>query len=164
MKLRLFGLVLALLVVLGVSIPAAAAPVAPSPVGAPSAAVVLYPQTALSNSGTVQSASPRLVRGVDVSRIGSAATVDIFATIDLASTGTVTITPQLAAGSSGWADLITPIDNGTAIASPARQLVLTADGTAYLGSLPLAGEKLRVNLQHTASVTATVWAVYRQAP
>jgi hypothetical protein len=115
----------------------------------------LYPATALTGSGTVQSASPRTVGGVDLSNVRYYYAVDLFVTADFASTGTLTATVQLSADGTNWADAYQLIDSGTSTASVPYRVVITGDGTQYL-TLPVSGQFVRVSLQRTAAVTPTV--------
>lgn len=126
--------------------------------------VSLYPATALTSSGTVYSASPRTtVAGRDDSSTNGWAYADVFVKTDIATTGTFTATVQFSPNGSDWATAKYEYATGNTTGSVGTQIhrrVLTADGMEVI-RLPVAGEKLRVMIQHTASMTPTVWVTYR---
>lgn len=122
---------------------------------------VLYPPTALTSSGTVNTASPRFeVTGRDLSKTTGYANADVFIKIDLAITGTVTATVQVGAVATDWATADYEWGDSDSINTQSYQRVMTADGVEVI-RLPLAGEYMRVQLAHSAAVTPTIWVSYR---
>lgn len=138
---------------------------------------LLYPATALTGAGTVYSASPRnVVAGLDASKVNGWANVDVFVTLDVATSGWFTTTLQYSADAVNWADAdYTYTSNAstwasegvtstatatTAIATQTFVRYMTADGTEYM-SAPTAGEFMRVKIEHSAAVTPTVYTTYR---
>jgi hypothetical protein len=138
---------------------------------------LLYPATALTGNTTVYSASPRNVAaGLDASKVYGYANVDIFATIDLDTTGYVTLTLQYSADGTNWtnadfeyasqtstwnsAGITSTATASTAIATQTYIRYMSADGTEYM-SAPTAGEFMRVKIEHSAEVTPTIYATLR---
>ena len=126
--------------------------------------VTLYPQTALTSSGTVYSASPRTtVAGRDDSNVNGWAYADVFVKTDIATSGTLTATVQFSPNGSDWATADYEYASGSTtglIGTQTHRRVMTADGVEII-RLPVAGEKIRVMLQHTATMTPTIWVTYR---
>lgn len=126
--------------------------------------VTLYPATALTSSGTAYSASPRTsVPGRDDSSVNGWAYADVFIKTDIATTGTLTATVQFSPDGSNWATADYEYATGNTTGSVGTQIhrrVMTADGVEII-RLPVAGEKMRVMLQHTATMTPTVLVTYR---
>lgn len=151
------GLALAVVLALGLYL----APLARADADLPSGTVVgstdrtMYSATALSSSGTVY--SPATVSGENVTLTRYYHAGEAFVTIDLATTGTVTVTAQSSTDQTNWADAYTVGDTGTSIPV---WVVLTADGTNYM-RIPFAGYYTRFKIQHTASVTPTIRMVLR---
>jgi hypothetical protein len=116
---------------------------------------VLYGPTALTGSGSANTASPRTVSGVDLSLVRYYYAADIFITADFATSGTLTGTVQFSADGANWADAYHLIDSGSATASIPYRVVITNDGTGYV-TVPAAGQFVRVRLDRSASVTPTV--------
>ncbi len=125
---------------------------------------LLYPTTAISGAATTYTASPRtLAPGLDASKVNGWANVDIFATIDLASAGNVTLTLQYSADGTNWADADYEYATGNTTGTVGTQTYvryLTADGTELIQA-PTAGEFVRLKMASTVSVTPTVYATYR---
>lgn len=64
----------------------------------------LYPTTAITGNGTIYSSSPRYYNGLDLTRVKNFNSLDVFVTVDIASTGTLTVTPQYSADGTNWAN------------------------------------------------------------
>lgn len=135
--------------------------------------------TAGAASGTLYSSAPRRVSGQDISLVRSFYSVDVFATVDMAGSDVVTITPQFSANQSDWADadysyvadnlsqtttVLTSTGVTTATSTTSQsssitwqtyQTVFSADGTDYL-RLPVAGEYLRFKIEYSTSTTSTI--------
>ncbi|CAG0933623.1 hypothetical protein TFLX_03137 [Thermoflexales bacterium] len=99
---------------------------------------------------------------------------DVFLTIDVSGTASVTVTPQFSADASAWADanyvylsnsstttIITGTDgmtgtttSATSIVNTTPYLVLSADGTDYM-QFALAGRYLRYKIDAGSFVTTT---------
>jgi hypothetical protein len=126
--------------------------------------VTLYPATALTGAGTVFSASPRTtVAGRDDSSTNGWTMADVFVKTDIATTGTFTATVQFSPNRVDWAMADYEYATGSTtglIATQIHRRVLTADGVRVI-RLPVAGENLRVMIQHTATMTPTVWVTYK---
>jgi hypothetical protein len=122
--------------------------------------VVMYPATALSATGTVYSASPRQANGQDVSKVRAFNSADVFVTVDISGTAAITVTPQFSPDQVNWADAKFPVISGTTVSLSTQQMVLSADGSAYL-RLPVAGEFMRVKIESTGALTPTVQATLR---
>lgn len=162
---RLLSLVLVALIVLTGTL--AVQPAAQANENQPSPATVknsvsgtLYPATALSSTGTVNTASPRTVSNRDLSYLPQFGAVDLFVTADFASTGTLTALVQFSNDATNWADCYRRIPETVATGpdstiSETCTVILTADGTGYI-SVPMAGQYMRLAMTRTASVTPTV--------
>ncbi|MGD9728838.1 MAG: hypothetical protein AB7V39_21000, partial [Nitrospiraceae bacterium] len=119
--------------------------------------VTLYPQTAVTSSGTVYSASPRTtVAGRDDSSVNGWTQADVFIKTDIATSGTLTATVQFSPNGSDWATADYEWGDSDGLNTQIHRRVMTADGVEVI-RLPVAGEKLRVMLQHSATMTPTVW-------
>src|SRR5262249_14716038 len=100
---RYLAVALTLLLILVVAVPPAGQP----RLVAQDARIVtqtFYPQTALTGSSTVYSASPRTVNGNDITRVVAFQTADVFVTGDITSTTRLTVTVQFSADGANWAD------------------------------------------------------------
>lgn len=126
--------------------------------------VTLYPATALTSSGTVYSSSPRTtVAGRDDSSVNGWTQADVFIKTDIATSGTMTATVQFSPNGTDWATADYEYATGSttgSIGTQTHRRVMTVDGVELI-RLPVAGERLRVMIQHTASMTPTVWVTYR---
>lgn len=126
--------------------------------------VTLYPATALTSNGTVYSASPRTtVAGRDDSSTNGWTAADVFIKTDIATSGTMTATVQFSPNGTDWATADYEYATGSTtglVGTQSHRRVMTADGVEII-RLPVAGEKLRVMIQHTASMTPTIWVTYR---
>ena len=111
----------------------------------------LYPATAISNGTTVYSTA------ATTTRWNSA---DVFVAVDLTSTAFLTVTVQLSPDGTNWADADYEYATDSAIATQAYVRSLSADGVEYM-RVPLAGERMRVKIASSGSVTPTVIATYR---
>lgn len=121
---------------------------------------ILYPAAALSGTGTVYSAAPRIVSGQDVSQVRRFNSADVFVTADISGTAVITVTPQFAPDQSGWADAHYTVISGTTATNLDYQVVLSADGSDYV-SVPVAGEYLRVKIEYSGVVTPLVQTTLR---
>lgn len=121
-------------------------------------------------TATVYSDAPLPVGSdLDVSRISNWHSADVFVTVDISGTATLTATVQTSPDQTNWADAyyVYPSWNSTGTATLNTQpyrLVMSADGTNYL-RVPLTGEYMRVKLEPSGTVTnvitATVQATLR---
>lgn len=138
---------------------------------------LLYPATAIATASTTYTASPRnVVAGLDASAVNGWANVDVFTTIDLDTTGFVTVTLQFSPDAVNWADadytytsntsswaslgITSTATAATSIATATQVRYMTADGTELIQS-PTAGEYMRVKIENSASFTPTVHVTYR---
>lgn len=64
----------------------------------------IYPSTAITGNTTIYSDSPKWLRGLDMSRIRNYNSVDVFVTVDISGTATLTVTPQVSADGTNWVD------------------------------------------------------------
>lgn len=158
------ALILLLFLILGVQQTQAAGEPYP---GTVSRAVTLefYPATALTGSGAITSDSPRTINSQDITLVSVWHSADVFATVDITPTGTVTITPLLSADGQHWAaaTFVTTswLTDGTSLVNRhAHQLVFTADGTQYL-RLPIAGERMKFQIEHSDAVTPSISVTLR---
>jgi hypothetical protein len=158
--------VMALLSMVVHSQPAAA--IGEPPAGSVSGYVsyTLYPETALTGSDTVYSASPRTFAGEDVSNVAEFNSVDVCTTVDIATTGTITVTPQFTnfgdnrATNRYWADASYDYWTGSAVSAQDYQTELTADGADCI-RVPVIGEYLRLKVEHTDAMTPTIRVTLR---
>jgi len=128
------------------------------------ATYLLYPATAISGSATTYTASPRNVAtGLDASKVNGWANVDVFATVDIATSAYVTLTLQYSADGANWADAdyeyATGNTTGT-VATKTHVRYMTADGTELIQAVA-AGEFMRVKIENSASITPTIYVTYR---
>lgn len=158
------ALLLLLFMVLGVQQMQAAGEPYP---GTVSRAVTLefYPATALTGDGATASDSPRTINGQDITLVSTWHSADVFATVDITPTGTVTITPLLSADGQNWATatFVTTswLTDGTSLVNRhTHQLIFTDDGTQYL-RLPIAGERLKFQIEHSGAVTPSISVTLR---
>lgn len=91
--------------------------------------------------------------------------VDVFVTVDVTGTATLTVTPQVSADGTNFADAyhtyLTWTDDATATVTEADyQVVMTADGTEYI-RLPMAGRYMRAKVEVSGDLTPTITAVTR---
>lgn len=114
---------------------------------------VLYPATSI--SVVTNTASPRTVGGVDLSRVRDYYAGDYFITADFPTTGTLTATLEFSADGTNWTTALHTYNNGATLVTAAKQVVITNDGTAYISS-PVAGSYARIKLDPSTAVTATV--------
>lgn len=65
-----------------------------------------YPSTAstISGTGEIVSAAPRTIRGLNMNHVRDFNSADVFVTLDISGTGTITVTPQVSADQSDWTD------------------------------------------------------------
>lgn len=160
------GIVAALLlvVVLLVSIGGPAQAQERAPAVTKQSTYLLYPTTAISGSATTYTASPRNVAtGLDASKVNGWANVDVFATVDIATSAYVTLTLQYSADGANWADAdyeyATGNTTGT-VATKTHVRYMTADGTELIQAVA-AGEFMRVKIENSASITPTIYVTYR---
>lgn len=144
-----------------------------------------YPAT-VGTAGTAYSDAPNTTTGgIDISRVSEWNSVDIFVTADISGTATLTVTPQFSADQSNWTDadytypaltqstsqtitntgIITSVQLintsiSTALTTQTHYTVQTADGVDYM-RVPVAGEYMRLKLQRSGTITATVLATVR---
>ena len=139
-------------------------PVAPVAAQAPLSnqmTVSVYAATSISGT-TVNTAAPNIdAEARDVSLTMGWQSVDVFIIADVASSGTLTATVQVSPDGTNWADADYEYWTGSAIGTKTRQRVMTADGTEII-TLPLAGERWRVQLTTTAPITTAVKATLRR--
>jgi hypothetical protein len=125
---------------------------------------LLYPTTAISGAATTYTASPRNVAtGLDASKVNGWANVDVFATVDIATSAYVTLTLQYSADGVNWADADYEYATGNTTGTVATQThvrYMTADGTELIQA-PTAGEFMRVKIENSASITPTIYVTYR---
>lgn len=161
---RWAGMVAALVLVAVLFGGLAMMPAAPAAAQAPLAnqlTVSVYPATSISGT-TVNTSAPNVdAEGRDVSLTTGWGSVDVFVTADVVSTGTLTATVQVSADGVNWADADYEYWTGSAIGTQTFRRALAADGTEVM-SLPLAGDRWRVQLTSTAPVTTTVKATLRR--
>lgn len=138
---------------------------------------LLYPTTAISGAATTYTASPRNVAtGLDASQVNGWANVDVFATVDIATSAYVTLTLQYSADGVNWADadyeyvsntsawdsegITSTATAVTSIETQTHVRYMTADGTELIQA-PTAGEFMRVKIENSASITPTIYVTYR---
>lgn len=133
---------------------------------------------------TTYTDSPKTVYGTDVSLHWLYHSVDVFVTADVSGTDTITVTPQLSADASNWADVTytyiansltssttvitsTGLTTATTTTSSSDipteqtyQIVLSSDTTDYL-RIPLAGKYVRFKIETGGTVTPTIKALFR---
>lgn len=125
-----------------------------------------YPPTALTavaTQATTYSGVPRIETGVDISHVRSWNSLDMFVTLDVSGTGTITVTPQFSPDQSDWTDgdyrHITFSGDATTTISTLNtqtyQLALSSDSTDYINAIPIAGEYLRFKILYAGSGTVT---------
>lgn len=119
-----------------------------------------YPETAVSGSTTFYSSAPRMVSGVDVSDVRKWNSIDVFASVDISSSDTVTITPQFSVDQTNWVDAYYTIDNGTAAKDIVYEMEFTSDGSDYV-SVPVRGNYFRLKVEHGDTVTPTLISTLR---
>jgi hypothetical protein len=161
-RLLLVGLLLCAMgtaVVVGMTPQAAAQDVFVQPVTV-QRTYTLYGPTAVTTS-TVNTASPNLdTYNRDMAVTTGFGTADVFVTVDGTGTFTATSTVQVSADGVNWATADYEYATDSAIATQSFARTQTADGTEYM-RVPLAGERLRVQIAVTGAVTPTVWVTYR---
>jgi len=123
------------------------------------ATYTFYPQTQVITGdgllGTVYSASPRTVFGIDVSRTRFWHSADAFITVDVLAGSQATVTAQLSNDASNWAEATYSWPEADSREAANHFLNFSADDTGYL-RLPLAGEYLRFMLEYSGTVTTTI--------
>jgi hypothetical protein len=120
----------------------------------------LYGPTAVT-TGTVNTAAPNLdVYNRDMALTTGFGTADVFIAVDGTGTFTATSTVQLSADGVNWATADYEYETSSAVGTQSFARTQTADGTEYM-RVPLAGERLRVQIAVTGAVTPTVWVTYR---
>jgi hypothetical protein len=107
---------------------------------------------------TVTTSAPNVdSQGRDVSLNYGWQTADIFVTAVMSPTGILTATVQVSADGVNWASAYSEYWTGSAIGTQTKRVILASAGTNYV-PVVLAGDKWRVSLLATGSVTATVKA------
>jgi hypothetical protein len=144
-----------------------------------------YPATAVTGSGTAYSSSPkRTSTGIDVSRVKDWHSADVFVTVDISGTATLTVTPQFSTDASNWTDATydyvadtlvetttvltstgvttatSTLSSSSTVTEGTYRIVISADGTDYL-RVPIAGEYMRVKLAYSGEITPTVTVTLR---
>lgn len=124
-----------------------------------------YPATAIITDGTYYSSAPIRQSGQDITLTRNWNAMDVFATVDITGTASVTVTPQFSPDQSTWADaeyLVQTWDStGTLTTNVVKhQIVMSADGTEAI-RLPLMGDYTRFKIEITGDLTPTVWATLR---
>lgn len=120
----------------------------------------IYGPTAVT-TGTVNTDSPNLDEyNRDMALTTGFGVADVFVAVDGTGTFTATSTVQVSADGSNWATADYEYATDSAIATQSFARTQTADGTEYM-RVPLAGERLRVQIAVTGAVTPTVWVTYR---
>ena len=151
--------VLAAATLLNVALPAAAQDAFVQPV-VEQRTYTLYPATAVT-TGTVNTASPNLDGfNRDMALTTGFSVADVFITVDGTGTFTATSTVQLSADGSNWATADYEYETSSEIGTQSFARTQTADGTEYM-RVPLAGDRLRVQIAVTGAVTPTVMVTYR---
>lgn len=145
----------------------------------------LYPATVLSGSTTAYSSATRVDEyGRQVAYTNGWNSADIFVTVDITPTAVMTVSAQVSADQTNWAaagyDFVsdalaqtttvltttgtltstTSLSNASSMVRQPYRLVFSADGTSVI-RVPLAGEYVRVMIEHTDMVTPTVLVTYR---
>ena len=143
---------------------AAAAPAAQFGAVTAPRTVTLYGPTAVT-TGTTFSSAPLNVNGIDNARTTNYGRADVFISTGANSSGTLTVTVQVSADESTWADsteMQQGFLTGTLVsAAYTHRVVLTGASQAGTVRVPLAGEFLRVKVEAAGSITPTVKATYR---
>lgn len=97
----------------------------------------------------------------DLSRVDNWTLADIFVTATLAESAELTVTAQVSADGSNWADAdFEHVDGDGAIATVTYRRVLTSTGTEYM-RVPVAGQYMRVKVEAEGEVTVVVPATLR---
>jgi len=138
---------------------------APAAQYVPPRTVTLYGPTAVT-TGTVFSASPLTVQGIDNSRVTNYQHLDLFAVTGANSSGTVTVTVQYSPDAVIWANATetayTFNTTGTLTTNAVVQrIVLSGAAATGLESVPVAGEFVRVQIDVAGAITPTVKATLR---
>jgi len=125
---------------------------------------VYYPSTQV-NTGTVYSSAPLQKSGQNVALVKNWNAVDVFVTVDIHTTGLLTVTPQFSPDQSLWADAyyLTPSFNSTGTLTTndvPQRIILSADGTDYI-RVPIAGEYMRLKIETLNVMTPSVQATLR---
>lgn len=133
---------------------------------------------------TTYTPSPKTVFGQDVSLMWLYHSADVFVSVDVSGTDTITVTPQFSADASNFADvtytyianslsstttvitstgLTTATTTTSSSDTPTEQtyrIVLSSDTTDYL-RIPLAGKYMRFKIETGGTVTPTIKVLYR---
>jgi len=138
----------------------------------------------VAGSTVTYTSSPKTIFGADVSLTWLYHSADVFVTVDITPSATITVTPQYSADASNWVDAtytyiadtlasttavitstgLTTATTTTSVSSTPTeatyQIVLSADSSDYL-RVPLAGKYLRFKIEHDDTVTPTVKVLFR---
>lgn len=124
------------------------------------ATYTFFPETVITTTATRFSASPRFINQFDISRVVAWSVAEVFVTADVSGTVFLTVTPQLSADATNWANSYYNTVSGTTVTAQSYQVFLSADGTGYL-RVPVAGEYLRFKVDSSATATRTVTATIK---
>lgn len=111
----------------------------------------LYTTQTITENGTIYS---------DAQQFSYWNAADIFITADVGSGAIITVTAQVSADGTNFADADYEYADADSLNTQSYQRVLSADGTEYM-RLPMAGEYLRVSLTTTGTVTPAIKATLR---
>lgn len=111
----------------------------------------LYPSEVITVDGTIYS---------DAQNLAYWNAAEIFITADVASGALITVTAQVSADGTNFADADYEWGDSDSVNTQAYVRVLSADGTEYM-RLPMAGEWLRVSIGTYGTVTPTIMATMR---
>jgi len=85
--------------------------------------------------------------------------IDVFASVDVSGTGTITVTPQLSVDNVHWVTATYGLAAATTVTQAAQsftyQIVLDADGETDYFRMPMVGYYLRFSMEYTTTGTIT---------
>lgn len=111
-------------------------------------------------TATTYTASPNTIYGQDVSLTWLYHAMDVFVSVDVSGTDTITVTPQFSADAANWANTYYQTVSGTTVTAHDYRVVLSADGTNYV-RVPLAGKYTRFKIETGGTVTPTIRVLLR---
>lgn len=114
----------------------------------------------ITNRTTIYSPVPLAVGNADASVVDVWHSADVFVTSNLGASAALTVTPQLSADCSNFADTWYDVAFSTTVGVRPYQIVATSTGTQYM-PVPMAGRCLRFAIGSTGTVTVSVWATLR---
>lgn len=121
---------------------------------------VFWNGTAIAGTTVTYTTVPKTIYGTDVSVIWMYHSADVFLTADVTTGKNITVTPQLSADGTNWADVNYNYVTDSAVAEATQKITMSADGTDYT-RVTLAGKYLRFKIEHNAAVTPTITVLLR---